>query len=148
MTRRELLGCFLVLILIAGGRLVRHTLMLGADGQWREPGWLEARLPPPPEPVPERRSTRRRLPSAPLDPNSCPEDSLLLLPGVGPALAGRIIEARRAGLHFARARDLQQIRGIGPRSIVKFEPYLTFIKEDSSSLTGIAAREAPAITEP
>jgi len=132
MTRREILGCLLVLILIAGGRLVRHSLMLGVDGRWREPGWLEAHLPPPPEPVPERQSRRPRLPSAPLDPNTCPSDSLLLLPGVGPALAGRICDARLAGVHFARARDLQQIRGIGPRSVERFEPYLTFSKEDSS----------------
>ena len=51
---------------------------------------------------------------------------LCLLPGIGPALAGRIVAARARGVHFACARDLQEIRGIGPRVAARLEPYLVF----------------------
>jgi hypothetical protein len=36
-------------------------------------------------------------------------------------------------VHFACARDLQEIRGIGPRLVMKLEPYLTFVKADSAA---------------
>ncbi len=133
MTRRELLGAGVVVLLLAVGRLVRRFLLLDSRGAWREPGWLEARLPPLPvdDPRPER--SRPRLPTAPLDPNSCPADSLELLPGIGPALAGRIVSARARGVHFACARDLQEIRGIGPRLVERMQPYLVFVGADSAS---------------
>jgi competence protein ComEA len=124
-SRREALGLLLLAMLVAVGRVLRRRLLVGADGRWREPGWLEQYLPPPiADVVPARTGPRR--PTAPLDPNTCPPDSLELLPGVGPAIAGRIVAARAEGVHFACARDMQIIRGIGPGTIARIEPYLVF----------------------
>ena len=122
----------LAALLVLAGRGIRHWLLLDPHGAWREPGWLEAHLPPLPEPPPPRPAGPRR-PSAPLDPNTCPPDSLELLPGIGPALAKRIVAARQEGVHFARARDLQVIRGIGPRVVERLTPYLTFVAPDSGN---------------
>lgn len=132
MTRRELVGCLLLLALILGGRLVRHALLVDPSGGWREPGWLEERLPEAPPVVDAAAARRPRFPSAPLDPNTSCVDSLCLLPGIGPALAERIVAARQDGLRFARARDLQEVRGIGPRTVERLAPYLTFPEADSS----------------
>jgi competence protein ComEA len=134
MNRRELAGCLLLIALVLCGRGVRHALLVDPAGGWREPGWLETGLPAAQaEPSPPARAVAAgpRLPAAPLDPNTCPVDSLLLLPGIGPALAERIVAAREAGLHFARARDLQAVRGIGPRTVERLIPYLTIGEADS-----------------
>ena len=141
MTRREAGGLLLLAALLLLGRGVRRAVLLGPDGAWREPGWLEQHLPPLEEPAAVAARTGPRLPSAPLDPNTCHPDSLPLLPGVGPALASRIVEARLAGVHFASARDLQAVRGIGPRLAARLEPYLVFGERDT--LVGDAAPGAP-----
>ncbi len=146
MTRREVLGVFLVLLLVVAGRGIRHALILDPAGGWREPGWLAAQLPPLAEPPPTRRPSGPTRPSAPLDPNTCPADSLELLPGIGPALAERIVTARAAGLHFACARDLQEVRGIGPRTVERLAPYLAFAEPDSQKET--RARNATGAEEP
>lgn len=135
MTRRELLGCLVLIALVLVGRGVRHALLVDPAGGWRDPGWLEAYLPAlppeqPPEPPPAKRSSP---PARPLDPNTSPVDSLILLPGIGPALAERIVAARAEGVHFARARDLQAVRGIGPRLVERLTPYLYFSQTDSSN---------------
>ncbi len=142
MTRRELLGCLLLLVAVLGGRLVRHNLMVDAGGGWREPGWLTAHMAPtaaedslatataPPSARPA--AGEAPLPAGLVDPNTSPADSLCLLPGIGPALAARIVAARETGVHFARARDLQAVRGIGPRTVARLEPYLAFSQSDSA----------------
>ena len=127
MSRREALGVILVGAFILLGRLARRLILCSPTGAWREPGWLEANLPPLEEASPEpSRPVKLGPPSTPLDPNSCPADSLVRLPGVGPTIAGRIVAARAQGVHFACARDMPIIRGIGPGTIARIEPYLVF----------------------
>lgn len=128
MTRREVVGALCVLLAAVLGRGLRRWLLCDAHGAWREPGWLEDRLPPlaaePEEPAVTG-------PPPILNPNTCPADSLVLLPGIGPALADRIVAARAGGLHFACARDLQVVRGIGPRTAARLSPYLEFPDKDT-----------------
>lgn len=50
---------------------------------------------------------------------------LTFLPGVGPALAGRILDDRRRNGTLPRIGDLTRIRGIGPEKIRSLEPYIT-----------------------
>jgi competence ComEA-like helix-hairpin-helix protein len=52
-----------------------------------------------------------------LDLNSATRAELEMLPGVGPALAERIIAERTAAGAFASVDDLDRVKGIGPRTL-------------------------------
>lgn len=52
--------------------------------------------------------------NARLDLNTATHAQLVTLPGIGPALANRIIESRRRLGPFASVTDLQRVTGIGP----------------------------------
>lgn len=60
-----------------------------------------------------------------LNPNRASKPELELLPGVGPALADRII-AERARAPFARLEDLGRVRGIGPKTLDRLREHVTF----------------------
>ena len=48
----------------------------------------------------------------------------LLLPDIGESLARRIVEDRQANGPFADHRDLMRVRGIGPKTLERIQPYL------------------------
>jgi competence ComEA-like helix-hairpin-helix protein len=52
-----------------------------------------------------------------LDLNAADSTDLLTLPGVGPAIAGRILAYRRAHGAFVRVEDLRGVKGIGPKRL-------------------------------
>jgi competence protein ComEA len=52
-----------------------------------------------------------------LDVNSASVSDLVTLPGIGPALAGRIVERRKARGPYRTPRDLLEIRGIGEQTL-------------------------------
>jgi competence protein ComEA len=54
--------------------------------------------------------------------NTASQAEIEALPGVGPTLAARIVEARP----FTNPADLDRIKGIGPKMIEKITPYLRF----------------------
>ena len=58
-----------------------------------------------------------------VDINSADADELTELPGIGPALAERIIDYRRAR-HFENPAQLQRIEGIGPATFDNIEPLI------------------------
>ena len=57
-----------------------------------------------------------------INPNSASRDDLVKLPGVGEAMANRIIEGRP----FQNANDLSRVPGIGPKTLEKLRPHLSF----------------------
>ena len=65
-----------------------------------------------------------------INPNSDSMASLVRLPGIGKARAMDIIYYRRQqqqnGPAFGSTQDLQNIRGIGPKTAEKMSPWLTF----------------------
>lgn len=60
-----------------------------------------------------------------VDPNQASEEELCALPAIGPVLAKRIMEARKAQ-PFSRAEDLRRVSGIGPKTLEKIRPHLRF----------------------
>ncbi len=61
-------------------------------------------------------------PAAPLDINEASTTQLEALPGVGPALARRIVEARARLGGFRTVEDLIDVRGIGPATLDRLKP--------------------------
>jgi competence ComEA-like helix-hairpin-helix protein len=57
-----------------------------------------------------------------LDLNLADSTDLVLLPGVGPALAGRILAAREKKGRFLSPQDLLDVRGIGEKTLAKLLP--------------------------
>jgi len=59
-----------------------------------------------------------------VDVNLSPADSLELVPGIGPVLAGRIIAYRDSAGPYAQLDDLMHVEGIGRTTFEKIKPYL------------------------
>jgi competence protein ComEA len=59
-----------------------------------------------------------------MDLNAAAAADLEALPGVGPALAGRIVAARERRGRFDAVDDLLAVPGIGPATLARVAPYL------------------------
>ncbi len=70
------------------------------------------------------RSSHKLQAGQTLDVNTASETELTQLPGVGPSLAGRIVEYRTANGPFQSIDDLQNVSGIGPSKLDKMAPYV------------------------
>ena len=90
---------------------------------------------------------------AALDLNDADSAELRQLPGVGPALAERIVDRRRESGGFGRIEDLREVHGIGPRTLERLRPWLG-VGGDKSAGTGptpggtAVSKKSEAITEP
>ena len=60
----------------------------------------------------------------PLDLNRATAEDLAAIPGVGPALAQRIVDYRQAHGPFKKIEDLMEVSGIGPQNLEKLKPSL------------------------
>jgi len=63
--------------------------------------------------------------ATPLDLNSVTAEQLDTLPGIGPALAARIVAYRDERGPFAQVEQLSSVKGIGGRTLEKIRPCLT-----------------------
>jgi len=65
-----------------------------------------------------------------INPNTAEIASLVRLPGIGPVRARDIVEYRNSpGVDrpaFKHASDMENIKGIGPKTVEKLVPYLEF----------------------
>jgi competence protein ComEA len=59
-----------------------------------------------------------------VDINTADDAELQRLPGVGPAMAQRII-AFRATTHFSKPEDLMQVSGVGQKKFAKMQPFVS-----------------------
>ena len=85
-------------------------------------------------------------PTARVNVNTASEAELDTVPGIGPALAQRIIAHREQHGPFRSVDGLQEVRGIGPRSIERMAPAVTVT---GGVGTGNSEPEAPAaVPEP
>lgn len=76
---------------------------------------------PPPVAV---KGTKKPPPGAKVDVNRADAAELQKLPGIGPTLAGRIVEQRRKQ-PFAAVEDLRKVKGIGPKTLDGVRPFVT-----------------------
>jgi len=61
--------------------------------------------------------------------NSASAAELERLPGVGPALASRIVDHRSKNGNFQKAEDLMLVKGIGEKSFDRIKPYVALSGE-------------------
>ena len=61
----------------------------------------------------------------PVDINTADEELLQRLPGIGPALAERIVADREANGPFVSLEDLTRVSGIGEKTVEALQPYAT-----------------------
>jgi len=65
----------------------------------------------------------------PLDLNRAGAADLELLPGVGPALAQRIVRHREQHGAFTHIEALGQVRGIGPKTLARLRPLIAIASD-------------------
>jgi len=79
----------------------------------------------------------------PLDLNRATADDLAAIPGLGPALARRIVDFRTARGPFKQIEDLREVSGIAPQNLQKLKPYLGLGEPEAiASADGEAAMTA------
>ena len=76
-----------------------------------------------------------------LNPNTATDEELRQLPGVGPQLAGRIVEGRPYG----SVEDLLQVPGLGDSVLEDIKPFLTFDAPASDRTKDLGTEEGDII---
>lgn len=97
-------------------------------GAWADTNWAKL-----PEERQQAREEAREIDLAkngptntqPVDPNTAAKDELQTLPGIGEAIANRIIAARENG-RYAKPDDLLRVEGIGEKTLARFQDRLVF----------------------
>ena len=83
---------------------------------------------------PRARTREAAPPPGRLDPDRASAAEWERLPGIGPALASRIVADRAAHGSFGNAEGLLRVRGIGPRTLERLRPFLRIAPVDSVPL--------------
>lgn len=74
---------------------------------------------------PKTRAVKTKAPPHPINVNTASAEELQTLPGIGPALAARIL-ARRAQGRFSSLADLDEVSGLGPKKLAALKPFVRF----------------------
>ena len=67
-----------------------------------------------------------------VDINTAGWPELSQLPGIGEALARRIVQSREQEGPFVDQEELRRVRGIGPRTLERIKPFLRPLPETSN----------------
>ena len=81
------------------------------------------------------KSTLKELPKSPIDLNRATSEQLQQLPGVGPAMADRILTYRKENQGFTSVDDLDNVRGIGTKTLEKIRPFVLVKQLPSQKVT-------------
>jgi len=68
-----------------------------------------------------------------IDLNKATAADLDALPGIGPALAKRIIDYRLAHGPYKNIEDLEEVSGIGPKKLEKIKPYVIITDQEPAA---------------
>ncbi|MGD9789090.1 MAG: helix-hairpin-helix domain-containing protein [Phycisphaerales bacterium] len=93
-----------------------------------EPPRVEPSQKPTTSPAPKVTPTKPTVPSSIarlININTASQSELELLPRIGPALAGRIVEYREEHGPFRRPEDLDRVKGIGAKTLERLLPLIT-----------------------
>jgi competence protein ComEA len=71
-------------------------------------------------------AARHEIEPSGINPNTAEKAVLITLPGIGPALANRIVEDRTMNGPYRSAEDLLRVRGIGPATLRNIRSRLAF----------------------
>ncbi len=82
---------------------------------------------------------------APVDLNQAGADELERLPGLGPALAERILEYREKNGGYKSVRELLRVPGIGPKKLAQIQPKVYVSQKRTSPPDGIGSAGVPQI---
>jgi competence protein ComEA len=85
-------------------------------------------LPPPPPPPPPTTASGAGAPAsagAPIDVNTATVEQLETLPGIGPTLAGAIVQERERNGPFRSVDDLNRVPGIGDGRLAQLRELVT-----------------------
>ena len=124
MKRAAIAIAALTMVVVAG------TTWLGAGPALAAPATVAAATPPPSsgsgdaDERAEHAVPKRKAVSGKLNLNTATEDQLIMLPGVGPSKAERVVAWRQKHGAFKRVADLRHVKGFGYKTIKKLEPYL------------------------
>ena len=77
----------------------------------------------------------KKKPAKPININTATVEELARLPGVGKAIAGRIVRHREKSGLFRRVDELLVIRGISAKKLAALRPYVTVDEEKPASRT-------------
>jgi competence protein ComEA len=70
--------------------------------------------------------------AAPVNLNTATAADLAKLPGIGPAVAARIVEYRQKNGSFKKIEELMNVKGIGEKTFLKLKPLVTVAPPKSS----------------
>jgi competence protein ComEA len=103
------------------------AISLGKSGSGTN---LESQEGPPPG---SKSGIGPKTPGRVIDPNLASKADLETLPGIGPVIAQRIIDYRRAHGPIKKIGDLRKVSGIGRKKLEKMKPYLTISAEPGTA---------------
>src|SRR5262245_4935313 len=106
---RSLIGIAIVLFAAAGRPAIAGTV----------PGRDQAAAAPQPQPL--------------INLNTANAAELEKLPGVGPAMAARILEYRQKNGSFKKIEELMNVKGIGEKTFLKLKPLITVTPPKSNA---------------
>jgi competence protein ComEA len=79
---------------------------------------------------------KKKPPLHPVNVNTASATELQQVPGIGPATAEKILQARKSYGRFKSVNDLEAIRGIGAKRLDKMRKYLTVGNPPNSAPPG------------